>query len=85
MDYAKENKNFDYEFRTTIVAGDLDKNDFEKIGKMIKGASKYYLQEFRPEEDLNNKEYSKRQGYSESEMKELKEIMEKYIEKVYIR
>lgn len=84
-DYADQNKNFDYEFRTTIVAGDLDKSDFEKMGEMIKGASKYYLQEFRPQEDLNNKDYSKRGPYSESEMKELKEIMEKYIEKVYIR
>ena len=33
MDHAKENKNFDYEFRTTVVADQLLKNDFEKMLK----------------------------------------------------
>ncbi|MFO0743680.1 MAG: anaerobic ribonucleoside-triphosphate reductase activating protein [Candidatus Paceibacterota bacterium] len=84
-DHKKENKNFDYEFRTTIVAGDLDKTDFEKIGNMIKGSSKYYLQEFHPEDDLNNKEYSKRKGCNKEEMEEFKEIMENYVEKVFVR
>ena len=85
MDHAKENKNFDYEFRTTVVADQLLKNDFEKMGEMIKGARKYYLQKFQPQEDLNNPDFSKRKAYSDKEMEELKEVMEKFVEKVFIR
>jgi len=43
----------DYEFRTTLVPGFLDKNDILKIAKWISGAKKYFLQNFRPEKTLN--------------------------------
>ena len=36
----------DYEFRTTVVDEFHAKEDFEAIGKMIKGAKAYYLQAF---------------------------------------
>lgn len=85
MDYAKENENFDYEFRTTVVEGQLGKVDFEKIGEIIKGSKKYFLQKFQSQEELNNPEFSQRHAYSEKEMEEFKEIMEKYVEKVFIR
>jgi len=84
-DYAEQDKNFDYEFRTTVVAGQLLKEDFEKMGEIIKGSRKYYLQNFQALEDLNNPEFSKKDSYSKKEMEEFKEIMEKYVEKVFIR
>ncbi|MEI6353061.1 MAG: anaerobic ribonucleoside-triphosphate reductase activating protein [Candidatus Nomurabacteria bacterium] len=84
-DYKDQNKNFDYEFRTTVVAGQLMKEDFEKMGEIIKGSRKYYLQNFQALEDLNNPEFSKKDSYSKKEMEEFKEIMEKYVEKVFIR
>ena len=36
----------DYEFRTTVVKGFHEKEDFEEIGRMIKGAKRYFLQKF---------------------------------------
>ena len=36
----------DYEFRTTTVRSQLDKEDFEQVGEMIKGAPLYALQKF---------------------------------------
>ncbi|MDD5606472.1 MAG: anaerobic ribonucleoside-triphosphate reductase activating protein [Candidatus Pacebacteria bacterium] len=38
----------DYEFRTTLIPGFLDKKDILKIARWIKGAKKYYLQNFKP-------------------------------------
>lgn len=38
--------NVDYEFRTTVVKEFHEAEDFEKIGQMIKGARRYFLQSF---------------------------------------
>src|SRR3989339_1974110 len=35
-----------YEFRTTVFSG-LNSNDFEEIGKLLSGSSKYYLQQIK--------------------------------------
>lgn len=83
--YANLNKNFDYEFRTTVVADQLKKEDFQKIGEMIKGSKRYFLQRFEPKKELNNPEFVNKTAYSEKEMQEFKEIMEKYVEIVAIR
>ena len=42
----------DYEFRTTVVGGIHTEKDFIKIGKWLKGAKAYFLQGFRPGDDL---------------------------------
>jgi len=36
-----------YEFRTTVVPGIVERQDIEKIGKWLKGVKKYVLQQFR--------------------------------------
>ncbi len=36
----------DYEFRTTVVAEFHEESDFEKIGETIRGAKRYFLQQF---------------------------------------
>lgn len=45
----------DYEFRTTVVKSQLNFEDFEKIGKLISGAKKYYLQKFEASKILDDK------------------------------
>jgi len=45
------NCGIDYEFRTTLVLGYHTNDNISKIGHMIKGAKKYYLQKF---EDSGN-------------------------------
>ncbi len=49
-----KNCNIDYEFRTTVLKSQLNFEDFEKIGRLIKGAKRYYLQKFVPSKILND-------------------------------
>ncbi|MFH1288536.1 MAG: anaerobic ribonucleoside-triphosphate reductase activating protein [bacterium] len=67
-----------YEFRTTLVPGYLGKEGLIAIAKEIKGAEKFVLQNFNPYDtlDVNLK---KVQPYTETEMNEFKEAVEKYV------
>ena len=54
VDFLKKNK-VDYEFRTTMVPGVLNKEDILNIANWLKGSEKYYLQNFRAEKTLDPK------------------------------
>jgi pyruvate formate lyase activating enzyme len=41
------------EFRTTVVPGMLDADDVAQIARMIRGADRYYLQQFVPHNTLD--------------------------------
>ena len=56
----------DYEFRTTVAKPLFSSGDFTEIGKMIKGAKRYYLQGFLDSGDIVGEGIS---AYSEAEMK----------------
>lgn len=43
----------EHEFRTTFVPGLLDKNDLAAIAENLKGAGKFYIQQFNPEKTLD--------------------------------
>lgn len=73
-----------YEFRTTVVPGLHDKTEIEKIAQQIIGAKKYFIQNFRPVNTLAP-ELKKRRPFAPSELQELKESAEKYLENVQIR
>ncbi len=75
----------DYEFRTTVVPGILEKKDFEKMGKWLKGAKAFYLQQFEKDAPLLDPRFQKVRSYSSEELEEMKKIMEKYVERVEIR
>jgi pyruvate formate lyase activating enzyme len=47
-----KNSGIKYEFRTTVVPGIHEEEDIEKIGEAIKGAEKYFLQNFLPEKTI---------------------------------
>jgi len=74
----------DYEFRTTVVKSQLDSENFEKIGKMIKGAEKYYLQKFVPTKTLN-KNFISQETYSDEEFEKIKLNLKKYVKEVCVR
>jgi len=76
--------NIDYEFRTTVIPGFYDKEDMEEIKHKLKGAKKYYLQEFLPEKTIE-KEFSKLTPYSNFELEELKKLMEDSFETCKVR
>ena len=74
----------DYEFRTTVLKSQLSYDDFDKIGQMIKGAKRYYLQKFVPSEILDKK-FLNEQTYTNEEFKTICQNLKKYIEFVAYR
>ncbi|HKL16886.1 MAG TPA: anaerobic ribonucleoside-triphosphate reductase activating protein [Patescibacteria group bacterium] len=78
-------KNFkNYEFRTTVVPGIIDKQEIKKIGDIVKGAKKHALQQFRPKNTLK-KEFSKLKPLKEEKLKEFKSILEKKVQETELR
>jgi len=75
----------DYEFRTTIVPSLLNKADIKKMGKIIFGAEKWFLQKFKIKAELINEDFKKEREPSEKEMKELKEVGKKFVKICEIR
>jgi len=71
--------NLPHEFRTTVVPGLLVKSDFTKMGKMIDGASQWYLQKFKSDVELVDHEFEGKRPYSNKEMEEFAQIGKKYV------
>lgn len=74
-----------YEFRTTVVPGLLVQEDFDKMGELIKGASKWYLQNFKSDTDLVDANYKQQKGYTAKDMKTFAEIGKKYVDLCEVR
>ena len=74
----------DYEFRTTVVKEQLSFDDFEKIGQLIKGAKRYYLQKFEPSKTLDAK-FMDYTSYTPLEFEAIKGILMPYITCVNVR
>jgi len=73
----------DYEFRTTVCKPIHEVADFEELGLMIKGAKRYFLQNFVQSKHVNStKEYL---PLSSKELLEAKKIMENYVDEVGVR
>ena len=74
----------DYEFRSTVLPGIVDEKDIEDIGKWLKGAKRYFIQQFIPIKTLNES-YMKKQSYTNPELEKLKDIASKYFKVCEIR
>lgn len=73
----------DYEFRTTVVKGLHDADDFPDIGKMIEGAKRYYLQQYVDSGDiLHNNQFT---SYTQLEMQQFVDIIKPYVSNVQVR
>jgi len=79
-----KNSNIDYEFRTTVVPGILDKKDILKIAKWISGAKKYYLQNFRPEKTLDPK-FEKKKPYTDEYLADIKKAISPFFKICKVR
>ncbi len=75
--------NIDYEFRTTVVPTLLNEDDIIKISLSIKGAKRYYLQNFRPLYNLEK--FSKIEPYSYKTMKKMAARAKEYVQIVEVR
>ena len=79
-----KNSGIDYEFRTTVVPGEVEEKDIEEIGEYFKGVKKFALQQFQNKKVLDKK-FEKVLPYPDEILKDFKKILEKYIEKVELR
>ena len=79
-----KNSEIDYEFRTTVAPGVVEKEDIEKIGEWLSGARKFVLQQFRNQKVLD-KSFEKVQPYSEESLRKYKKILERHLPKVELR
>ena len=73
-----------YEFRTTVVASQLEEKDILQIGKMIAGAKHYVLQKFVPVKVLEKK-FLKEKSFSDEKLQKIKNHLEHQITSVTIR
>ena len=72
----------DYEFRTTVVKEFHEKQDFVEIGKWIKGAKNYFIQNF---EDHGNCIVQGLSPHEEKDLKIFEETIKPFVEKVTVR
>jgi pyruvate formate lyase activating enzyme len=74
-----------YEFRTTIVPGWHEREDIEKTGGLIRGADKWFLQSFKSDVELINRDLERIKPYSRRKMNELREIGRKFVTQCEVR
>ena len=72
----------EYEFRTTVVNELHSEEDFYKIGEMIKGAKRYFLQRFT---DRDSVPYGNLTSPSFEKMHKFAEISRKFVPKTELR
>lgn len=68
-----------YEFRTTILPIILSEDDVSKMGELLQGADKWYLQKFKADTELVNPEFKTEAPYSSSDMDRLVALGKKYV------
>lgn len=69
-----------YEFRTTMVPGLVNKEIFLAMGEFIKGAKKWYLQNFKSDTDLVDLSFRNQKSFSLKEMKEFVKLGRNFVE-----
>ncbi len=77
--------NIDYEFRTTVLPVQLSFQDFEKIGILINGAQKYFLQKFIVQSEINDLSLADEKNYTDNELRKILDILKNYIKTADIR
>lgn len=77
-------KTIDHEFRTTIVKGQLEVEDFHDVGKLVKGARRFALQFFVTGPRLVSPQFRDRVSFSPDEMNQAKRIMLQYVQECVV-
>lgn len=77
LDILRKNK-VDYELRTTCVPGLIDVEAIQSIGALIKGAKRWFLQQYVPT-NAYKEEYQTLRQLKEPEIDELLQIAREYI------
>lgn len=72
----------DYEFRTTVVDDFHNSASFDSIGKLVRGATRYYLQMYV---DNGSTFCNTLRPPTVPQLQQYRDILSKYVEKAYIR
>lgn len=72
----------DYEFRTTVVKELHTAEDIEAIGQWIRGAKRYFLQNFEDSGNLISENFN---GFSEAEIRVFSQRASQYVEYIGVR
>ncbi|MBE5937477.1 MAG: anaerobic ribonucleoside-triphosphate reductase activating protein [Lachnospiraceae bacterium] len=82
----------DYEFRTTYVKGLHDIEDAEEIGKLIRGAKRYFVQNYKESDrilvkldDMGGVSDISLQPFEEDELKKIRNTITQYVGDVKVR
>lgn len=76
----------DYEFKTTMIPGLLEKEDVKQVTSLIKGAKRYYLQQFKTDVPVINQELlSETTPFTPTEFNEMKDIASPFVESCLLR
>ena len=75
----------DYEFRTTVVPELIEIDDIKLMAELLKGAKKWYLQQFKSEMDLVNNSFKNTKSYSKKDLQEMKKIGDEFVELCEVR
>jgi pyruvate formate lyase activating enzyme len=84
INLIKKNK-IDNEFRITVVPGLVNKDDIKEIGKLLKGAKRFFIQQFKANENVIDMAYRNKKSFSSEDLEEFKVILNKYINTVNVR
>lgn len=74
-----------YEFRTTLAPGLHTKEDIKKMGNLIKGADKWFLQNLKSDTNLINNELEGIKAFSRKEMEEFRKAGASFVKKCLVR
>jgi len=74
-----------YEFRTTIVPGLHEFIDIKKMGELISGADKWYLQQFKSDTGLVNSDFEGKNALNGEEMRKWASEGGKYVKQCVFR
>lgn len=74
--------NVDYELRTTAARGLHTVATFELIGRWIKGAENYYIQNYKESDGVLHKDF---EPFDKDELEKFADAVRPYVKNVYIR
>lgn len=82
--YMIKNSGIDYEFRTTYIKSFHTMESVQEIGKLVKGAKRYYIQNFRAGKTVDPK-FESNNSFTQKELKDIESVIKKYVKNVEIR
>lgn len=74
-----------YEFRSTIVPELVEMDDIKEMGQMIKDADKWYLQQFKSDTDLVNRQFEGAKPYSQNVLEDMVAIAQHFVKECGLR